>query len=48
VFDATNPLRLVSDIVKGEFEDISPQYTSEMSSLVTILLSQVTKKASPV
>lgn len=40
VFDATNPLRLVSDIVKGEYEDISPQYTSEMSSLVTILLSQ--------
>ena len=39
-----NPLRLVSDIVKGQYEDISPQYTSEMSSLVTILLSQVTIK----
>ncbi|KAL9953867.1 hypothetical protein ACROYT_G041340 [Oculina patagonica] len=40
VFDATNPLRLVSDIVKGEYEDVSPQYTSEMSGLVTALLSQ--------
>ena len=39
-----NPLRLVSDIVKGEYEDIDPQYTSEMNSLVTLLLSQVIKK----
>ncbi|XP_044169608.1 serine/threonine-protein kinase Nek9-like [Acropora millepora] len=40
VFDATNPLRLVSDIVKGKFTDISPQYTAEMNSLVNVLLSQ--------
>ena len=38
-----NPLRLVSDIVKGEYEDIDPQYTNEMNSLVNILLSQVLK-----
>ena len=36
-----NPLRLVSDIVKGKFTDISPQYTAEMNSLVNVLLSQV-------
>lgn len=40
VFDATNPLRLVSDIVKGQYEEIDSQYTSDMHSLVTILLSQ--------
>ncbi|XP_015767873.1 PREDICTED: serine/threonine-protein kinase Nek9-like [Acropora digitifera] len=40
VFDATNPLRLVSDIVKGQFTDISPRYTAEMNSLVNVLLSQ--------
>lgn len=40
VFDATNPLRLVSDIVKGQYEEIDSQYSSEMHSLVTILLSQ--------
>ena len=36
-----NPLKLVSDIVKGDFEDIAPQYTEYMSTLVKLLLSQV-------
>ncbi|CAH3027741.1 unnamed protein product [Porites evermanni] len=40
VFDATNPLRLVSDIVKGQYEEIDSQYSIDMHSLVTILLSQ--------
>ncbi|XP_068730773.1 serine/threonine-protein kinase Nek9-like isoform X4 [Montipora capricornis] len=40
VFDATNPLRLVSDIVKGDYKDIDPQYTDEMNNLVKVLLSQ--------
>ncbi|XP_073247991.1 serine/threonine-protein kinase Nek9-like [Porites lutea] len=40
VFDATNPLRLVSDIVKGQYEEIDSEYSSDMHSLVTILLSQ--------
>ena len=31
----------MSDIVKGQFTDISPRYTAEMNSLVNVLLSQV-------
>lgn len=34
----------MSDIVKGEYEDIDPQYTDDMNSLVNVLLSQVLKK----
>ncbi|EDO35699.1 predicted protein, partial [Nematostella vectensis] len=40
VFDASNPLRLVSDIVKGHYEEIDERYTEEMNSLVNKLLSQ--------
>ncbi|XP_028398483.1 serine/threonine-protein kinase Nek9-like isoform X3 [Dendronephthya gigantea] len=40
VFDATNQLKLIWDIVKGEYEDIDEKYTSEIRDLLNSLLYQ--------
>ncbi|XP_046848737.1 serine/threonine-protein kinase Nek9-like [Xenia sp. Carnegie-2017] len=40
VFDATNQLKLIWDIVKGKYEDISDVYSSDIRNLLNSLLCQ--------
>ncbi|XP_063426870.1 serine/threonine-protein kinase Nek9-like [Mytilus trossulus] len=43
VFQATNQLRLAYEIVKGDYEDINPQYSQEIKDLVKSTLQKKSK-----
>ncbi|KAK2194294.1 hypothetical protein NP493_116g01001 [Ridgeia piscesae] len=40
VFDATNPLRLASEIVHSQFDEVSPKYSSNIRTLVNNMLDK--------
>ncbi|ELT98381.1 hypothetical protein CAPTEDRAFT_123865 [Capitella teleta] len=44
VFDATNPLKLASDIVQGDYEEVSADYSEGIRTLVSDMLSKASEK----